>query len=164
MFDSQDPAPPRAAAAPPPQTSLRTIAVAAVMGPGIYAVQDRGNAACSNGDPGRALHLASRERNPAHQLTDVVVDTRVTRFCMMRFADTSGFGFHGFLEQHYADVNGYWMQTDGLMDGTIRAFGISFHHGVWHYRLTDMRFAAAAVFERAATPAPPPQLHTERIR
>src|SRR5579884_2844283 len=48
--------------------------------------------------------------------------------------------------------------------GAIRAFGISFHHGVWHYRLTAMRFADGAVFERGATPAPLPQLHTERIR
>lgn len=141
MFDAQDPAAPRAPqATPPPDTTLKTIAVTAVMGPGIYTLQDRGEQACPNGDPGRALHLVSRERNARHQLTDVIIDTASNRFCMMRFAETSGFGFHGFLEQHYADAGGYWMQTGGFLDGTIRAFGISFHHGTWHYELTNMQF------------------------
>lgn len=142
MFDSQDPAPPHPAssATPAPPEPLKTIAVTAVMGPGIYAIEDRGEAACSSGDPGRALHLRSRNRDSHHQLTDVVIDLNSMRFCMMRFAETSGFGFHGFLEQHYGDAGGYWMQTDGLLDGTIRAFGIALHHGVWRYHLVDMAF------------------------
>lgn len=159
MFDSQDPAAPRVAApAPAALTSLKTIAVTSVMGPGIYAIEDRGDATCASGDPGRALHLISRERNSQHQLTDVIVDLRSMRFCMMRFAQTSAFGFHGYLEQHYADVGGYWMQTDGLMDGTIRAFGISLHHGIWRYRLLNMQFpqtlpAAAFAARIPAAPA-----------
>ena len=49
-------------------------------------------------------------------------------------------GYHGIVEQHYADVGGYWMQTDGILDGTMRAFGIAYHHGIWRYRLTAMQF------------------------
>lgn len=153
MFDSQDPAAPRPqqTATPPPDTSLKTIAITSVMGPGIYAIEDRGDAACSNGDPGRALHLTSRERDPHHQLTDVIIDLNSMRFCMMRFAQTSGFGFHGFLEQHYANVSGYWMQTGGLLDGTLRIFGISTHHGLWRYRISGMTFPASLPEDRFAT-------------
>lgn len=141
MFDSQDLASPhRTQATPPPDTTLKTIAVTAVMGPGIYALQDRGEQPCPNGDPGHALHLVSRDANARHQLTDVIIDQQSARFCMMRFAETSGFGFHGFLEQHYADVDGYWMQTGGFIDGTIRAFGISLHHGMWPYDISNVRF------------------------
>lgn len=156
MFDSQDPAPPhpQQTAAPPPDLTLKTIAVSSVIGPSIYAIEDRGNAQCSNGDPGRALHLTSRERDSHHQLTDVIIDMRSLRFCMMRFAETSGFGFHGILEQDYANVGGYWMQTAGKLDGTIRIFGISTHHGVWTYRLLDMQFPASLPPEAFSTPPP----------
>jgi hypothetical protein len=65
------------------------------------------------------------------------------RFCMIRYDDPSAFGFHGTVEQHYADVGGYWIQTGGLLDGKLRAFGISTHHGVWRYRLTGMQFPSA---------------------
>ena len=146
MFNSQDPAPPRrsqADSAPTPPSVLKTIAVTSVMGPGVYNIEDRGSAVCSNGDPGRALHLTSRSRNPHHQLSDVIVDVQSMHFCMIRFALASGFGFHGVLEEHYANVGGYWIQTDGYLDGTIRAFGISMHHGIWRYRLLDMQFPNA---------------------
>jgi hypothetical protein len=125
---------------PDPPTTLKTIAVESVMGPGIYAVQDRGSAACSNGDPGHALHLTSRSHDPKHQLTDVIVDLHSMRFCMIRYSWPSAFGFHGVVEQYYAEVGGYWMETGGTIDGTLRAFGIATHHGIWHYRLTDMQF------------------------
>jgi len=32
------------------------------------------------------------------------------------------------------------MQTGGIIDGSLRAFGISIHHGIWRYRLTEMTF------------------------
>lgn len=146
MFNSQDPAAPRASPGtqtPPRDTTLKTIAVVSVMGLSIYNVEDRGSAVCSNGDPGRALHLTSRNRDPHHQLSDVIVDMQTMRFCMMRFSLNSGLGFHGMMEQHYGDVGGYWMQTDGLLDGTLRALFISLHHGVWRYRLLDMQFPAS---------------------
>lgn len=145
MFYSQDPATPRplpGGATPAPAT-LRTIAVISVMGPNIYNIQDRGEQPCPNGAPGHAMHLVSRNRDPHHQLSDVIVDLRSMRFCMMRFSLPADFGFHGIMEQHYADVGGYWMQTDGFLDGTLRAFGIAMHHGVWHYRLLDMQFPAS---------------------
>lgn len=123
------------------------------MGPGIYTIEDRGTAECPNADPGQALHLTSRERNSHHQLTDVIIDLNSMRFCMMRFAESSGFGFHGFLEQHYADVGGYWMQTGGSLEGT-RLFGISMHHGVWRYRLLDMQFPTSLPPETFSTSSP----------
>ncbi|MDQ2865421.1 MAG: hypothetical protein M3R51_04290 [Candidatus Eremiobacteraeota bacterium] len=126
------------AAAPP--TILKTIAVTAVMGPGIYDVHDNGTATCNNGDPGHALHLTPRTSDPKRQLTDAVVDLTSMRFCTIRYSWPSGFGFHGTVEEHFSSVGGYWMQTDGILDGTLRAFGISMHHGIWRYRLTNMQF------------------------
>lgn len=146
MLNSQDPAPPKNATptpVPPTGPMLKTIAVTSVMSPSIYNIEDRGPAVCSNGDPGHALHLWSRARNVMHQLSDVVIDMRSMRFCTMRYSIADTFGYHGIVEQHYGDVGGYWMQTDGLLDGTLRIFGIATHHGIWRYRLADMRFPAS---------------------
>lgn len=143
MLNSQDPAAPHHTAedpTPPPGPTLRTIAVTSVMSPAIYNVEDRGQATCANGDAGRALHLWSRARNVMHQLSDVTIDLSSMRFCMMRYSVADSFGYHGIVEQHFANVGGYWMQTDGLLDGTLRFMGFSMHHGIWRYRLTDMRF------------------------
>lgn len=125
---------------PAPDPSLKTIDVVSVIGPGTYAVQDRGPAACSNGDPGHALHLVSRRRDPRHQLTDVVVDLHSMRFCSIRYEWSSALWFNGTIEQDYANVHGYWMVTGGLLDGTLRILGIPTRHFVWHYRLLDMAF------------------------
>ncbi len=152
MFDTQDAAPPRSlnpAPGPIPNLGLSIIDVVHVMGPQVYNVYDRGPATCTDGDPGRALHLMSRVRGGRHQLTDVIVDLANKRFCMMRFNDHGGTGFHGTLDQYYGNVNGYWIQTGGFLDGTLRAFGISFHHGTWSYQLTHIAFPdelAPAVF------------------
>ena len=154
MLDYQPPERPISTFATPaatPTPDLRTIAV--VMGPGIYRVQDRGGAPCANGDPGHALHMISRKRDPQYQLNDVIVDLRSNRLCMIRFGIPDSFGFHGVVEQHYAEVGGYWMQTDGFLDGTARFFGISFHHGIWRYHLTDMAFPATIPTEAFVLPA-----------
>jgi hypothetical protein len=143
MLDSQDQAPPRQLnpkTDPTPPPDLKTIAMTSVMSPSLYHIADRGPATCANGDPGHALHLWPRDRSHFHQLSDVIVDTRSMRFCMMRYSITGLIGFYGVVEQHFADVGGYWMQTDGFLDGTIRVLGISFHHGVWRYKLDDMQF------------------------
>lgn len=143
MLDSQDPAPSRHATptpAPPAGSTLKTIAVTSVMSPSIYNVEDRGPAPCANGDPGEHLHLWSRERNVMHQLSDVTVDVQSQRFCMLRYSVADTFGFHGIVEQHFASVGGYWMQTDGFLDGTLRFMGIATHHGIWRYRITDVTF------------------------
>lgn len=142
MFGSQDPAAPRpdTSPSPPPDVPLKTIAVVAVMGPGIYDVEDRGSAACPSGDQGEALHLTSRIHDSQHQLSDVIVDLHSMRFCMMRFSTAAGVGFHGIMEEYYGDVGGYWMQTGGLLDGTFRLFGIATRHGTWRYTLSDMAF------------------------
>ncbi len=155
MFDYQNAAAP-IVAHPTPEplpTTLKTIAVTSVMGPGIYAVYDRGATTCANGDPGHALHLVSRNHDPRHQLSDVVVDTTNMRFCSIRFDLADAFGFHGIMEEHYSDVGGYWVQTGGFLDGTLRAFGISMHHGVWHYTLDGLRFPSA-IPEEAFVPSP----------
>jgi hypothetical protein len=121
-------------------SGLKVIAIESVMGAGIYDVADRGAATCANGDPGHAMHLTSRERSSRHQLSDVIVDTRSMRFCMVRFGVPSIIGFRGYLEQNYADVGGYWMQTGGVLEGTLRVLGISTHHGTWRYTIDAMTF------------------------
>jgi hypothetical protein len=143
MLGAQDPAPPRSQGnTPTPPPVLRTIAIESVMGTGTYHIEDRGDAPCANGSGGRALHVWSVQRNVLHQLSDVIVEQQSMRFCMMRFSVADTFGFHGIVEQHFADVGGYWMQTDGLIDGTLRVAGISVRHGKWRYNLTDMQFPA----------------------
>ena len=140
MYQQTD-APVSASATPTPGPSpdLRTIAVVTVMGSNVYNVEDRGAAACANGDPGHALHLVSREANPRHQLADVVVDLRNMHFCTMRF-NVRESGFNGSVEQHYGTVGGYWLQTDGVIETGVRALGIMVARGAWHYQLTQMRF------------------------
>lgn len=105
-------------------------------------------------DPGRALHLTSRTRDPNHQLSDVIIDMQSKRFCMIRFALREGLGFYGIAEEYYADVGGYWMQTGGLLDGTLRVFGISTYHGVWRYCLLDMQFPSALPSDTFARDTP----------
>ncbi len=124
---------------PGPPGDLRTIAVVEVIGSNIYSVVDKGPATCTDGTPGHALHLIPRDRNPRHQLADVVVNLHNMHFCTMRF-NASAFGFRGSVEQHYSTVGGYWLQTDGIVESGIRELGIMVGHGVWRYRLTQMRF------------------------
>ncbi len=145
MLDAQDPAPPRtspAPSAPAPDLTLKTIAITSVMGSNIYNVVDQGPAACPNGSPGRALRLRSRDHDWHHQLNGVIVEQSSHRFCMIRFGVSDALGFHGIVEQDYADVGGYWIETGGLIDGTIRVFGISTHHGIWRFKLNDITFPA----------------------
>ncbi len=136
---------------PGPSPDLRTIAVVEVIGTNIYSVLDKGASACANGDAGHALHLVSRDGSPRHQLADVVVDLRNMHFCMMRFNVSEPGGFGGSVEQHYADVGGYWLQTDGIIESNVRTLGIMVSHGVWRYRLEEITFPAtipAAAFLR----------------
>ncbi|MDQ6930140.1 MAG: hypothetical protein M3126_05680 [Candidatus Eremiobacteraeota bacterium] len=143
MLNYQVPEKPLSARATPPPdapNSLREIAVVNVMGPTIYRLDDRGATMCPDGNPGHAIRLFSRDRDPKHQLNEVVVDSASMRLCSMRFGVSDAFGFHGIVEQHYGQVGKYWMQTDGLIDGTMRVFGISTSHGKWFYRLVNMTF------------------------
>jgi hypothetical protein len=139
---SEQPVSAYATPTPGPAPDLRTIAVVQVIGTNIYRVIDKGAAACSNGDPGHALHLISRDGDPRHQLADVVVDLRNMHFCTMRF-NVSDNGWRGSVEQHYSDIGGYWLQTDGTIETGERALGIMLGHGVWHYRLDAMTFTPA---------------------
>jgi len=126
-------------------TALKTIGSVSVMGPALYNIQDRGAVSCPNGQPGHALHFTSRDNDYLHQLSDVVIETRSARFCVVTFL-ARGAGSvvtSGTFEEHYADVNGYWLQTDGVLDGMWQASPLSRkRHGIWRYRLVDMSFPA----------------------
>lgn len=136
---------------PGPPSDLRTIAVVEVMGSNIYSVVDKGPATCSDGAPGHALHLIPRDRDPRHQLADVVVNLRNMHFCTMRF-NASALGFRGSVEQHYSTVGGYWLQTDGIIESGVRTFGIMTGHGVWRYRLDQMSFPRSIPAEAFVPP------------
>jgi hypothetical protein len=154
MLDYQKPEPPVSAYATPtpgPSPDLRTIAVVQVIGTNIYRIVDNGESVCSNGDPGHALHLISRDDNPRHQLADVVVDLRNMHFCTMRF-NVSDPGWRGSVEQHFNDVGGYWLQTDGVIESSVRALGILLGHGVWHYRINQMTFPSTIAPETFLLP------------
>ncbi|HEX3551252.1 MAG TPA: alpha/beta hydrolase [Candidatus Elarobacter sp.] len=168
---SHTPAPAPIEPAPSATPALRTIGTVVALGPAIYNVEDRGAATCPNGRPGHALHLSSRTNNPRHQLSDVVIDLASLRFCMVRFGlrSSGGAGADATSEEHFADVGGYWVETDGVLDGTVRIAGIAAGHMVWRYRLLDMRFPESLppeAFEVAAD-APPfdaaPYLRPQRL-
>lgn len=144
MVGYQNPDPQRDAltiAEPTPQAdaSLHTIAAVSVIGPSVYAVQDRGPATCSNGDPGHALHLVPRRHDPREQLSDVTVDLNSMRFCSIRFRWNTLVSTL-LVEQHYADVGGYWVVTDGSLEGGSHLFGMRLNHFIWDYRLNNMTF------------------------
>lgn len=151
--DIEKPVSARATPAPQEASSLREIAAIHVMGPTIYRLEDRGAQACPNGSPGHALHTVARDRAPQHQLSDVTINVQTQEFCMLRFGVRDAFGFHGIVEQHFADVGGYWTLTDGIIDGTLRAFGISMHHGIWRYTLGDISYPRAIAPEVFVVPA-----------
>ena len=121
--------------APGASPDLRTIAVVEVIGSNIYAVDDRGPEQCGNGDPGHALQLTSRKRDPHHQLSYVVVDTKNMRFCTIRFDTSQRGGTGGYVEQHYGTVGGYWMQTDGEIFSAVRVLGVTVTQGTWDYKI-----------------------------
>jgi len=157
MLDYQKDDPPVSSYATPspgPSSDLRTIAVIKVIGTSIYSVIDKGPSTCGNGDPGHALHLVSRDANPKHQLADVVVDLRNMHFCTMRFNVTNltDREWRGSVDQHYADIGGYWLQTDGTIETSSRALGILLYHGIWRYRLEDFTFPATIPAERFLRP------------
>ena len=134
------PAPTEPPASPGPV--LKTIGTVVALGPGIYNVEDRGERACPNGDPGHALHLWSRTNNPRQTLSDVVIELRSLRFCLIRFGVRDGGPISGtmIVEEHFADTGGYWLKTDGFLEGTGRVAGIKTSHGVWRYRTSDFHF------------------------
>lgn len=144
MFLSEQPvAAPRESTEQAGNTTLKPIGSVSVMGPAVYDVDDRGAASCPSGKPGHALHFTSREKNYLHQLSDVVIEVSSGRFCVVTFL-ARGAGAvmtSGTFEEHYADVNGYWVQTDGVLAGTWQSSPLSRkRRGVWRYRLVDMSF------------------------
>jgi hypothetical protein len=72
-------------------------------------------------------------------LSDVVVDLKSMRFCTLRFT-WSTLSLTSIVEQHYANVGGYWIVNDGSIDGMFRTLGIATHHFIWTYRLTGVSF------------------------
>lgn len=159
---------------PTPDPTLETIAVVAVLGPGIYSIEDRGSAPCPNGAPRHALHLRSRTKDWRHQLSDVIIDVQSLRFCVVRIKGRMGIpgvdAVDMTWEEHYGQVGEYWMQTDGFIEGTTRTLGISTGHGVWRYRLSDMQFPATIPPQAFVPPKviaafdPAPYLHAQQSR
>jgi hypothetical protein len=141
----QEPAAPRESteARDTSEAPLKTIGSVSATGPAVYDIEDRGAVSCPSGQPGHALHFTSRDNNYLHQLSDVVIEVASARFCVVTFL-ARGAGSvvtSGSFEQHYAEVNGYWVQTDGVIDGTWQSSILSRkRHGVWRYRLVDMSF------------------------
>jgi hypothetical protein len=135
--------PPKSVATPLPEptgappSDLRTIALLRVMGPQVYIVSDGGAVMCDNGDPGHSLHLKARSDPEAHQLTEAVVDVPLKRFCMVRFSEPDRMAAS--VEQHYATVRGYWMETGGIVTARFLR-GFRLRDFTWRYRLTGMTF------------------------
>jgi D-alanyl-D-alanine carboxypeptidase len=156
----QPPAAPRESTEQSRDTALKAIGSVSVMGPALYNIEDRGAVSCPNGQPGHALHFASREYNYLHQLSDVVIEVSSARFCVVTF-QARGAGAvvtSGSFEQHYADVNGYWLQTEAVLDGTWQSSILSRkRHGVWRYRLADLSFPDTFPSETFAPAKTPPQ-------
>jgi hypothetical protein len=91
---------------------------------------------------GHALHLWSHSGNPYQQLSDVIIDLSFMRFCMVRFLLRAPGMFGGAvtLEEHFGEVGAYWIETDGVVEGTTRYFGIDAGRKRWYFRLTNMQF------------------------
>lgn len=159
--------------APSPFPALKVIGTVVALGPGIYNIEDRGATTCPNGNPGHALHLWSRTNDPRQQLSDVVIELQSMRFCVVRFGTRLGTGisFAATFEQHFADVGGYWIQTDGLAEATQRIAGIAALHSVWRYRFLDTKYPNAIPPDVFAVPVatgqpafdPAPYVHPQRL-
>ena len=91
------------------------------------------------------MHLWSRRDDPHHQLSDVIIDLRSIRFCMIRLGlkAPGALGGSFTLELHFNQVDRYWMVTDGVIEGMSRVFGVKSGYGTWQYRLSDMRFPSS---------------------
>ena len=106
-------------------TAPPVIAVVRAFGTSYYDVVDAGPLPCTDGRPGRHLHLIARSDPVEHPLTDVVVDLASMRFCTMRFHQTVKSGMNnGFfdIDLHFADTGGYYLITDGRVTGGLRLF------------------------------------------
>jgi pimeloyl-ACP methyl ester carboxylesterase len=70
------------------------------------------------------------------------------------------------IEQHLAETGGYWVQTDGFLEGTARLAGIKALHGVWRYRMFDFQFPASLPQEAFVPPPafdPGPYVHAQQM-
>lgn len=113
-----------------------------VFGASSYDVEDGGARACPNGNPGHLLRLVARSRPDLHPLSAAIVETRTSRFCMLRFSiqGRSGLmGATGFVEVHMKDVGGYWLVSDGFLDVEARLLGLAIKNGRIGFTDTDVQ-------------------------
>lgn len=135
-----EPPPKSASSAPVSDSSMKTIATLTVLAPEAYVVTDAGPQPCPDGTPGHHLQFAARTDIVRHPLTDVTVDQRTMRFCSIgfRFDSQHVHGGTATAELHFANVDGYWLQTDSHIDIVARAVGVALaraHITVsYHYR------------------------------
>ena len=70
------------------------------------------------------------------------------------------------IEEHFADIGGYWLQTDGFLELTARVAGIKAAHGVFRYRLSDFQFPDSVPQEAFVPPPafdPAPYLRAQQM-
>lgn len=125
------------------RSTSNVIATVMAIGSSFYDVTDAGASACpGSNDAGHALHLIARDDPTMHPLTDVIVDVKTHRFCSMRFAlrGRSGFfGATGYIELHFAKLDGYWLVHDGVVDVEERFLGIGLKQGTISFKIDDLR-------------------------
>lgn len=149
-LDNPPPASPTAAPRAASQQRLHTIATITSVAPAAYLISERGPQACPDGSGGYALHLIARHDPDANPLTDVVVQTRTMRFCMMRFrlvnATAAGTGVRGDMTISFGDNAGYWTVNQGHAVMSLRLFGAQFK-----------QFSLDLTYSKVAYPAALPQ-------
>ena len=126
---------------PEPSAGLQIIAATAAIGSTFYNITDAGSKACPAGTAGHALDFEARTEPSLHPLIGATIDDSSHRICEMRFAlsGRSGvMGATGYVDMHFADVDGYWLVTDGVVDIEARLLGIGIKHGVMTFRSSDL--------------------------
>jgi len=159
--------PPNAGPSPTPEpaagTEPRTIASVTAIAPSFYRVEDRGAGTCPAGTRGRILKLTAYRDPQAHPLTEVTIDPATDRFCNMRFnlKESGLIGATGNYELHFAPVGIYWLISGGLIDVSVRFFGIAASHTVltWNNSgvATPADIPASAFIDSAPVPKPSPK-------
>lgn len=103
---------------------LATIIVVRAIAPPAYRIVDAGPARCGT-SVGRRLRLFAYDPR-THPLTDVIVDLRDNRFCMMRFniGDPAMAALRGSYEIHFAKEGRYFVAKRSLVTLYLRFLGI----------------------------------------
>ena len=120
------------------------IAVVTSFGLANYRVRDIGPATCANGDPAHAVQLIARGDGLAHPLNYAAIDERTQLFCTLRFnapiQTDPGVSAHASVELHLAQIGGYYLISDELVEATGRFFGFQVARVVSAVRFSEFTF------------------------